>query len=467
MEHLEYHRNKSILVLKYYKNSNYNTDVGGTFMNHLAKKLNDNIKRENIYIDEMLSDLGKRSYYPKGILSQSAEANKKAHRFNATIGIATEGSNPMHFDHIQEQFANYDPNDIYPYAPPSGKQTLREVWRSKLLKDNPSLQNKTFSLPLITNALTHGLSIVADLFVNADDSIILPDKYWGNYNFIFETRREANILTYPLFDEFERFNVPAFKECLRSQKDKGKAIVLLNFPNNPTGYTPYQKEVEGIISALYEAAQNGINTVVILDDAYFGLFYENSLRESLFGQLANLHERILPIKVDGATKENYVWGLRVGFITYSSESLTILDALEQKTKGIIRGTISSGSHLSQTVILNSLKSNEYLQEKQQKYEVMCARATKVKEVLNKEKYQKHWKYYPFNSGYFMCLKLHNVNAETLRLHLLENYGVGTIAINETDLRIAFSCVEEENIEELFDIIGEGIKDLVKVSEISK
>lgn len=436
-------------------------------MNHLAKELNDNIKRENIYIYEMLSKLGKHLYYPKGILSQTAEADRKAHRFNATIGIATEESNPMHFNHIQEQFTNYEPNDIYPYAPPSGKQTLREVWREKLLSDNPSLQNKVFSLPIVTNALTHGLSIAADIFIDPEDSVILPDKYWGNYNFIFETRREANIFTYPLFDEFEKFNVAAFKECLLKQKDKGKAIVLLNFPNNPTGYTPYQEEVEGIISSLHEAAQNGINVVAILDDAYFGLFYENSSKESLFGQLADLHERILPIKIDGATKENYVWGLRVGFITYASKSLTILDALEQKTKGIIRGTISSSSHLSQTIILNSLKSNEYLKEKQQKYEIMYARAIKVKEILTKEKYQNVWKYYPFNSGYFMCLKLYNVNAEKLRLHLLEKYGVGTIAINSTDLRVAFSCVEEENIEELFDIIFRGIEDLVEVDTSKK
>ena len=43
-------------------------------------------------------------YYPKGILSQSAEAGKKATRFNATIGIATEGNGPMHFKHIQDHF---------------------------------------------------------------------------------------------------------------------------------------------------------------------------------------------------------------------------------------------------------------------------------------------------------------------------------------------------------------------------
>ena len=117
--------------------------------------------------------------------------------------------------------------------------------------------------------------------------------------------------------------------------------------------------------------------VVLLDDAYFGLFYEDSIKESLFGLLADSHQNILPVKIDGATKENYVWGLRVGFITYATTS-DILDALEQKTKGIIRGTVSSGSHISQTILLESLQSEEFLQEKEEKFQIMQGRAVKNK-----------------------------------------------------------------------------------------
>ena len=428
-------------------------------MNDLAVQLNTDIINENHHIYDMLSTLGKNVYYPKGILSQSSEAAQKATRFNATIGIATEGNEPMHFQHIQEQLSGYEPKEIYPYAPPAGVQKLREVWKVKIIKDNLDLQKGDFGLPIVTNALTHGLSIAADLFTDNGDTVIVPDKYWGNYQSIFHLRRGAHLVTYPLFNEHGQFHVSAFQETLFKQKTVGKAIVLLNFPNNPTGYTPSIEEVGGIIKALYEAAQEGINVVVILDDAYFGLFYEDSIKESLFGKLAGLHQRILPIKIDGATKENYVWGLRVGFITYASKSPVLLNALEQKTKGIIRGTISSSSHLSQTVILKSLQSEEFNQEKQQKYDIMKRRANKVKEVLNKEKYNKYWSYYPFNSGYFMCLQLKTVDAEELRVHLLNKYSVGTIAINSTDLRIAFSCVEERDMDELFDLIYEGIKEL--------
>jgi len=82
-------------------------------------------------------------------------------------------------------------------------------------------------------------------------------------------------------------------------------------------------------------------------------------------------------------------------------------------------------------------------------------------VLNTGKFNDEFVYYPFNSGYFMCLKLKNVEAEALRVHLLNQYGVGTISVNKTDLRIAFSCMEVEQIEDLFNIIYQGCKDLRK------
>lgn len=90
---------------------------------------------------------------------------------------------------------------------------------------------------------------------------------------------------------------------------------------------------------------------------------------------------------------------------------------------------------------------------------MKSRANKVKALLDSGKYGDVWEYYPFNSGYFMCLKLKTVAAELLRLHLIQQYGIGTIALGDTDLRIAFSCISEENLEELFDLIYQGVQDL--------
>ncbi len=428
-------------------------------MHNIARELNDQIRAENPHVYELLSDLGRNLYYPKGILTQTDEATEKAYRFNATIGMATEKGQPMFLPVIQETLSQYNPQDIYTYAPPAGKSKIRAVWREKLLKDNPSLQGKTMSQPIVTNALTHGLSIAADLFLNPQDVLVLPDKLWGNYTMIFGTRRNAEMRNFTFFTEKGEFNTQGMKEALLAQKAQGKAVLLLNFPNNPTGYTPVEKEAQAIVEALLEVAEQGINVAVLVDDAYFGLFYEDSIKESLFGRLANIHPRILAVKVDGPTKEEYVWGFRIGFITFGDASSVVCDVLENKTKAIIRSTISNASHPAQTFVLHALASPDFEKQKQEKYKIMEGRALKVKEILNRGDYQDLWDYYPFNSGYFMCLKLKGVKAEELRLHLLHNYGVGVIALGESDIRVAFSCVEEEDLEELFKLIYQGAKDL--------
>ena len=341
-------------------------------MNPLAVELNDQIKANNPYVFEMLSDLGKNLFFPKGILTQSAEAKEKAHKFNATIGIATEKGGPMYLQCIQDKLSAFDPKDIYPYAPPAGKPELRSLWRVKMLRENPSLQDKNFSNPIVTNALTHGLSIVGDMFVGAGDHLVLPEMLWGNYNLTFGVCNGGVVKKFKTFTEAGGFNVAAFKECLKATAaEKGKAVVLLNFPNNPSGYTPTVAEGDAMVAAMKEVADGGCNIVAIADDAYFGLFYEDTLKESLFGKLANLHERILAIKLDGATKEEFVWGFRTGFVTYAAGSKdqqpVLLTALEKKTMGIIRAKISNCPHPSQTFVIEALQSPDFLSQKQEKF----------------------------------------------------------------------------------------------------
>ena len=63
-----------------------------TALNPLAARLNEELDESGPEVLAMLSAYGRRLYFPKGILSQSAEAKEKAHQFNATIGIATQDS---------------------------------------------------------------------------------------------------------------------------------------------------------------------------------------------------------------------------------------------------------------------------------------------------------------------------------------------------------------------------------------
>jgi Aspartate/tyrosine/aromatic aminotransferase len=439
-------------------------------MDPLALELNEVLQKQNPQLHQVLSKLGKNLYFPKGILSQTADAQKKANKYNVTIGIATEGAGPMYLPCVQKIIKEIPPQESYPYAPGAGKPQLREKWQKKLLANNPSTQGKNFSVPIVTSGLTHGLELVADLFVDPGDVIILPDKFWENYSLIFEVRKEAKIHTYPLFTSQGKFNAEGLNKMITELgSDRDKLVVLFNFPNNPTGYSISQSEGEEIVGVILAAAQKGIKVVVIMDDAYFGLFYyQNTMKESLFGHFVNLHPNIIAVKLDGPTKEQFVWGFRLGFITFGvggdGSFADVYNALEKKTMGAIRSSISNCSHLAQSIVCRALDSPTYGEEKAEKLEILKKRALKVQEVLKKKEFKRLWEVYPFNSGYFMCLKLKNVEAEPLRVHLLERYGVGTIAMDTWDLRITFSSVEEENIEELFTIIAQGVKDLENKSE---
>jgi aspartate/methionine/tyrosine aminotransferase len=435
-------------------------------LNPLATALNDTIEKAAPEVFSMLSALGKRLYFPKGILAQAAEAKIKAKRYNASIGIATEGSEPMFLPSVHGSLNGLSVDEAYNYAPPSGRQKLRELWRDKQIAENPAMGGKNVGLPIVTAAITHGLALVGDLFIDPGDVVIAPDQLWDNYSLTYETRMGGRIETFPLFTD-NGFNVKGLGDTLREQgKVHTKLIVLLNFPNNPTGYMPTAAEGQLIIAALEAQAKLGTRLVVVCDDAYFGLFYHlggRSLTESLFGDLCNLHRNILPIKLDGATKELFVWGLRCGFLTFGAgpyqNPKAVLDGLDAKARADIRSAISNSPMLSQSIVEKALSSAAIADERKQKLAVLEARAKEVYRVAHDPRFAQSWEVYPFNSGYFMLIKVKGVDAGALREHLLDKHETGLISTSATDLRVAFSCLEVTQVEPLFEVVHAAIVEL--------
>lgn len=429
-------------------------------MNPQAKELNELIGSLNPTVLNLLSERGKNIFFPKkGILGQTADAKGK--KINATIGAAIEGDgSPMRLDSIQK-YINIEPELSFPYAPSFGRPDIRAQWQSMIKSKNPGLKDAVISLPVVTNALTHGLSMLGYLFADQGEEIIISDLYWGNYNLIFTQSCKTKFKTYSLFDG-DKLNMDSFRETLLDSP-VGKKILLLNFPNNPAGYTPTTAEANEIVEVIKQAADKGNSMVVITDDAYFGLVYEEGIeKQSIFVQLCDLHENVLAIKVDGPTKEDYVWGFRVGFITYGIKNGTdeLYSALASKTAGAVRGNISNACNLSQSILLKAFKSDSYDSEKAQKYDILAGRYNKVKAVLseNASTYDNYFTPIPFNSGYFMCVKLRDgLDGEEIRQILLNKYETGLINLANT-FRIAFSSVSEDQIEDLFNNIASACAD---------
>jgi aspartate/methionine/tyrosine aminotransferase len=424
-----------------------------------AVALNETIQTANRAVYELLSQRGKAIFFPKlGILSQSAEAAGK--EINATIGIALEDDGgPMVLDSLGT-LVQTSKNDGFSYAPSPGRPQFRSLWKEMMVKKNPGLAGKSFSHPVVTCALTHGLSMGGYLFIDDGDHLISPDRYWENYDLIFTNAYRGTISTFPMFNDTDQFNLAGLREQLLGTP-VGKKIVMLNFPNNPTGYTVTESEAAELRALLIEAAEAGNTLVVFIDDAYFGLVYEEGvLQESIFSLLCDAHERILAVKFDGPTKEDYVWGFRVGFMTFGIKNGTseLYQALEAKLAGAIRGNISNASNIGQALLLSSYTSPSYADEKKEKYATLERRFRKIKTLLAEHpEYEEYFKPLPYNSGYFMCIRINSGDAEAVRKQLLEKYTTGTIAQNDL-LRIAFSSTPLPLIETMFENCYQAAKE---------
>ena len=427
-------------------------------MNELAVELNRAL--EGTVVDALLSDYGRRIYFPRGIVAQSAEANKQAHRLNATIGIATRAGQAMHLAAIRDRFQGLTPNEIFAYAPTAGAPAVREAWKEEMLAKNPSLAGKSISLPAVVAGLTHGISVTAELFAGQGDTLLMPDLCWDNYRLIFEERQQCRVRTFSFFNPQGGLGLQALRGELQAL-GIAKVLLLLNFPNNPTGYSPSRQEARGLLELLAERAGAGQKILALFDDAYFGLFYEDSTyRQSLFAEAADLHENLLAVKVDGPTKENLVWGFRVGFLTFAARGLADrqLEALSQKVMGAIRASVSSSSQPAQSLLLQAMRDPGYQAQKKEAFEALRARYRKARELAARA--PAGLRPLPFNSGYFMTFELGQGVAERLRKALLQE-GVGTIALGDRHLRIAYSSVDEERLEELYSTIYQAAQKLAR------
>ena len=426
--------------------------------NPLAEQANAELSANGCKVLSMLSERGKAIFFPrKGILGQGAEA--KGSEINATIGTALEDDgSPLVLDCVLKSLNL--PKTSFLYAPSFGNPDLRKAWKDQIVRKNPSLATKEFSNPVVTCALTHAISCAGYMFLDAGDEVIIPDLYWDNYELVFVNSCGAKIKTFNTFKD-GGFDTEALKAALAESKSD-KKVVLLNFPNNPTGYTATEKEAVEIAKILTECAAAGNKVVALLDDAYFGLVYEDGVtKESIFTKIVDAHENLLAVKLDGPTKEDYVWGFRVGFMSFGFKGATAaqLKALEDKAAGTVRGNISNAPSISQKILLAAYQSEEYIQQKQAKYETLKKRYDIIKQVFAAHpEYAEAFEAMPFNSGYFMCIKPKGVDAEALRQKLIKDYSTGTIMLSGL-IRVAFSAVPTEKLGKLFENIYNCIKEM--------
>ena len=445
----------------------------------------------------IFSDIGKRIYLPQGIFHWSKRAENEAELIG-TIGSAysyekdfiINGSEKWVPCYIKEfkEYTKISVNSLVPYAPIGGISELRGIWKKWIIKKSNyneisdvnkiNFLEKYTSMPIITQGITNGIFVCCSLFLNPNDYVILPNKRWENYDNIINNFIGAKIKSFEFFDG-KNFNIKSLKEViLEVAKKQKKIIIILNFPNNPTGYCPTKEEGELIVQILEECHKiTKLPFVILFDDAYEPFIYnKNSINRSLFYDILELKQDIIPIKLDGISKELLAYGGRVAFITLgmnpkwvkNNDAFNFLKMeINNKLEGILRSTISNVNHFYQAVTLvmfeekgmnKILKSREkiYLLLKD-RYEVINFELTKIKDP--------NISVDPNSGGFFVFVNLNpkKFKATAFADYLLNKHKVGIIPVENFDenvngIRIAYCSIDIEKIPELINRINLALND---------
>ncbi len=380
-----------------------------------------------------MSALGKRIWFPNGIPAQAADARDCP--INATIGQLTDGhKHAVPLDSLARHTSQLPAEDVYFYAPQGGRPDLRTAWRNRIVERAPTRA----SLPVVTSGLTHGLSIVGDLFVNPDTEVLLPVPCWGNYRLIFGVRNQGLLRPYSVIKD-DGFDVEGLRTALA--RCTGPAVLLLNVPSNPVGYTPTLAEADAIVEVI---EQSPVPLVVVCDDAYHGMVWEDGLLpHSLFHRLSHCDpQKVHAVKVDGATKELFFFGGRVGFVTFGADGEGAR-ALENKALGLARSSISTVASPSQSLVLRALHDPTTAAQATTILANLRSRYRRLKTGLDAHNVP----YLPFNSAFFALIKVRRPPDDVRRDLLAE--GVGVVSAPDAGaLRVSYASVADEDIDAL-------------------
>lgn len=418
-----------------------------------ATEINEILAKQAPALHRAMSERGRALVFPRGIPFQAGQA--RSAQINGTIGQLTDGhGNAMPLGPLAALLGELDPKTSWLYSPIEGPAALRDAWlaRQRRLAGGPDV---ALSRPFATHGLVHAVSLLAALVADEDLDVVVARPAWENYDLVLDLAGGGRFLSYDFFDEEGRFNLAGLEEQLG--RVRKKSLVLLNFPNNPTGYVPTTAEVQAIAQLL--AAQSK-PTIVGVDDAYQGWVYDPSReKRSVFWELAKVAdpETLLPFKIDGATKELVFFSSRVGFLT-STLTGAAADALESKLKCHVRGTVGCESGPALSVIEKALAHPGLEEAFEERRLMMEGRARLLKQGLDSLQ-SPRLRPQPFHGAFFALVKVDG-DPEALRQTLIREHSTGVIAFpEESSLRLAFCSLAEEAIPQMVDRLGKAAASL--------
>ncbi len=219
------------------------------------------------------------------------------------------------------------------YAPTRGIPELLEQLEQKMKTVN-GIETSWQDNIILTNGGSQALNLTFASIFNPGDEMILSSPNFISYYYLgafFEVK---------VIEIERRSNFgPDLDKMKNSITDKTKAI-LINSPNNPTGYSLNKRELDEIVEMVKEN-----DLYLISDEVYENYLYDDAQHTSP-ASLKDMFDRT--ITINAMSKFYSATGFRLGYIAANKEIVDIMEKYHQYT---VAGT----NHAAQYGFLRALQ----------------------------------------------------------------------------------------------------------------
>ena len=223
--------------------------------------------------------------------------------------------------------------NITTYAPTRGIPKLLELLEKKLEKINNIKINWKENI-ILCNGGSNAITLTFASIFNPGDELILSSPNFVSY-FYCSSFFGVKVVEIERNSDFR----PNIEEMKASISNKTKAI-LINSPNNPTGYALEKRELEEIVEMVLEH-----DLYLISDEVYENYTYEGLVHISP-ASLNDMFERT--VTINAMSKLYSATGFRLGYVAANKE---IIDLMEKYLQYTIAGT----NHAAQYGFIEALK----------------------------------------------------------------------------------------------------------------
>lgn len=271
---------------------------------------------------------------PSGIRRFFALAGKMPDIINLSVG-EPDFSPPKHVLDASTKAASEGKTH---YEPTNGIAELREALAQKASRDY-GLNYDTNSEILITVGATE--AVFASLFglIDPGDEVLVPNPGFVLYEPCVQLA-EGVPVSVPLLEE-NSFR-PSISHVTSLITEKSR-VIILNYPNNPTGGVLSYDEVAALARLAVEH-----DMIVISDEVYEKIVYDGAKHYCL-ATFPGLRERTLV--VNSFSKTYAMTGLRIGYVYGPKELISPLWLVHQYTVACVNS-------LAQYVALAALKGSQ-------------------------------------------------------------------------------------------------------------